>query len=137
MKTIEFKSKNYGEDLYSKPAKKNIWISLVVGLAIGFINGFWGGGGGMICVPALTYILGLEEKKAHATTILIMLPLSIASFVVYLIKGSMDWNSAINISVGFAIGGLLGALLLNKINNIVLQFIFAFVIIIGGVKLIF
>lgn len=137
MKTIEFKSSNYC-DINKKDKKQtNIWILLLIGLIIGFINGFWGGGGGMICVPTLTFILGLEDKNAHATTILIMLPLSIASFVVYLLKGSIEWNYAISISIGFVIGGVIGALILNKINNVVLQFIFAFVIIFGGVKLLF
>ena len=136
MKTIEFKSKNFINSDSSENKKPKIWVSLLVGLIIGFINGFWGGGGGMLCVPALTYILKMKDKMAHATTILIMLPLSIASLVVYLIKGTIEWGIAINISIGFAIGGLLGALILNKINNVVLQFVFAIVIIIGGVKLI-
>ena len=137
MKIVDFKSKNYNSVMQSKPKKTNIWILLIIGLFIGFVNGFWGGGGGMICVPTLTLILGLEEKQAHATTILIMLPLSIASFVVYMIKGGIDFNLAINITIGFVIGGVIGALILNKINNIVLQLIFAFVIILGGVKLLF
>lgn len=137
MKTIEFKSSNYCDINRKDKKETNIWILLLIGLIIGFINGFWGGGGGMICVPTLTFILGLEDKNAHATTILIMLPLSIASFVVYLLKGSIEWNYAISISIGFVIGGVIGALILNKINNVVLQFIFAFVIIFGGVKLLF
>ena len=108
---------------------------LALGLVIGFINGFWGGGGGMVCVPTLTGIIKLKDKKAHATAILIMLPLSIASFVVYLIKGSLKWNIAGEVSGGFVVGGVLGALLLKKINNIVLQILFAIVIIAGGIKM--
>lgn len=137
MKTIEFKSSNYCSVVSNKKSTSSIWILLVVGLFIGFINGFFGGGGGMICVPALTFILGLPDKKAHATTILIMLPLSIASFIVYLFNGIVKWDIAVIVSLGFAVGGIFGALLLNKINNVVLQFVFAFIIIFGGVKLIF
>ena len=137
MKVFEFKSKNYCNQNNTKNNSNNIILLIVLGLLIGFINGFFGGGGGMICVPILSYILGLPDKNAHATTILIMLPLSIASFVIYLIKGSIVLNYAIAISIGFVIGGILGAFLLNKINNVVLQFVFAFVIILGGIKLIF
>ena len=71
----------------------------------------------MICVPLLTNILKLPEKNGHATTILIMLPLCIASFVVYLLHGSIEIITAINVSVGFVIGGIIGAILLKKINN--------------------
>lgn len=119
-----------------KQHKINIFWLLLSGLFIGFVNGFWGGGGGMICVPILTNLLKLPEKKGHATTLLIMLPLCIASFVIYLIKGSVDVNTAINVGVGFVIGGVIGALLLKGINNLVLKLIFAVVIILGGIKLI-
>ena len=55
-------------------SKTSVWIKLLTGSIIGFVNGFWGGGGGMICVPLLQNIIHLPEKKAHATTLLIMLP---------------------------------------------------------------
>ena len=120
----------------NKKPKINIFWLILSGVFIGFVNGFWGGGGGMICVPILVNLLKLPEKKGHATTILIMLPLCIASFVVYLLKGSVDISLAINIGIGFVIGGVLGALLLKKINNTILKLIFAIIIILGGVKLI-
>ena len=113
---------------------KSLWL-LIIGAIIGFINGFWGGGGGMICVPTLTSILKLPDKKAHATAILIMLPLSVASFVVYLIHGSIKWETAGFVTGGFVIGGILGALILKKINNVVLRIIFSVVIIAGAIKL--
>lgn len=119
-----------------KQPNKNIFLLILVGLFVGFVNGFWGGGGGMICVPILINLLKLPEKKGHATTILIMLPLSIASFVVYLINGTIDWGVATNVGIGFVLGGVLGAVLLKKINNVVLKLVFAVIIIIGGVKLI-
>lgn len=111
-----------------------IWL-IISGVIIGFINGFWGGGGGMICVPLLVNLLKLPEKKGHATTILIMLPLCIASFIVYLIKGSIEVGVAINVGIGFVAGGVLGALLLKNINNVALKLVFSIVIIAGGLKL--
>ena len=137
MKYIEFKSNNYDKQILKKDNKISVWILLLIGLFIGFVNGFCGGGGGMICVPTLTMILHLEEKIAHATTILIMLPLSIASFVVYLISGSLDFKIASIVIAGFVVGGVIGAIILNKINNVVLQIVFAFIIILGGIKLLF
>lgn len=113
---------------------KSLWL-LIIGAIIGFINGFWGGGGGMICVPTLTSILKLPDKKAHATAILIMLPLSVASFVVYLIHGTIKWETAGFVTGGFVLGGILGALILKKINNVVLRIIFSVVIIAGAIKL--
>lgn len=119
-----------------KQPKISLFTLILFGLTVGFVNGFWGGGGGMICVPILVNLLKLPEKKGHATTILIMLPLCITSFIVYLIKGSIDLTIAINVGVGFVVGGVLGALLLKKINNTILKLIFAVIIIVGGIKLI-
>ncbi len=123
---------------FPNPQNKNIpliWL-IVAGLVIGFVNGFWGGGGGMICVPVLTSVLKLPEKVGHATTLLIMLPLSIASFIVYLIGGSINWFMALEVGGGFVLGGALGALLLKNMSNIVLKILFAIIIIAGGIKLI-
>lgn len=111
-----------------------IWL-ILAGLVIGWVNGFWGGGGGMICVPVLISLLKLPEKRAHATTLLVMLPLSICSFVVYLLKGSVDVKMSLVVGVGFVVGGVLGAMILKNINNIVLRLVFALVIIAGGVKM--
>ena len=65
---------------------KRGFLSVLVGCFVGFINGFFGGGGGMIAVPTLAKFYDLEEKKAHATSIAVILPLSIASSIIYLFK---------------------------------------------------
>ena len=115
--------------------KSSVFIKLITGAIIGFVNGFCGGGGGMICVPLLCKVIGLEEKNAHATTLLIMLPLSIASLVVYIVGDNMLWLESLKIGIGFVLGGAIGALLLKKISNAWLCAIFSLVIIFGGVKL--
>lgn len=112
-----------------------LWL-ILSGLVIGWINGFWGGGGGMVCVPVLISILKLPEKSAHATALLIMLPLSICSFVVYLLKGSIDVMMAVQVGAGFVLGGATGAILLKNMSNVILRIVFAGVIIAGGLKLI-
>ena len=116
-------------------SKNNVLTKLIIGAIIGFVNGFWGGGGGMICVPLLMSVIKLPEKNAHATTLLIMLPLSLASLIIYLIRGNVLWLEMLNITAGFVVGGVLGALLLKKISNLWLGIIFSIVIIAGGMKM--
>jgi len=113
----------------------NIFIKAITGAIIGFVNGFWGGGGGMICVPLLMNVIKLPEKKSHATTLLIMLPLSVASLVVYLINGNLPIEDSIKIGIGFVVGGIIGAQILKKISNKWLGYIFSIIIIIGGIKM--
>lgn len=124
-------------NIINKPQKKpSLALVLIVGAIIGFINGFWGGGGGMVCVAGLVHILKLPEKNAHATTILIILPLCIASFIIYLLKSTINFTESWPVLVGFVVGGSIGAIILKKINNFVLMVIFALLIIAGGIKMI-
>lgn len=143
VKIIKDYKKNNGvkfcSNVYFLKKKRNKilkFASLIfIGLVIGFVNGFWGGGGGMLCVPTLSGFLRLPEKKAHATAILIMLPLSLASFIVYLFNKTISWDIAGFVTAGFVLGGILGAILLKKINNLVLKILFGLVIIAGAIKL--
>ena len=116
---------------------KERWLFLSFGIVTGFLNGFFGGGGGMIVVPLLTFILGLEDKKAHATAILVILPLSITSSIIYITKGSVNFSNLSLTTVGVIIGGIIGSLLLKKVDNKVLRIIFAVVMVIAGAKLMF
>lgn len=115
---------------------KKVWGLLFAGVFIGIINGFFGGGGGMICVPALL-LFGLSNKQAQATAILIMLPISIASAIVYYTNGFVDWDKILYISLGSVAGGVIGAYLLKKLSNNVLQYIFALVVIAAGIRMMF
>lgn len=119
-----------------KLGAKNIIICLLGGIFVGFLNGFFGGGGGMIVVPLLTLLLGLPEREAHATAILTILPISLSSAIVYMIKGSIDYFDFSFVTLGFVVGGVAGALLLKKSNNIFLKILFSLIMIGAGIKII-
>lgn len=123
--------------LKTKCKQQNFGVLFLFGLFIGFVNGFFGGGGGMICVPILSSLICLPSKVSHATAILVMLPLSISSFIVYAFKNTIDINNFIVIGIAFSVGGLLGAFLLKKINNVLLGLIFSLIIIVAGLRLLF
>ena len=61
---------------------KNI-KNILWGIPIGFVNGFFGSGGGVVAVYVLKRVFKLEDKKAHATALSIILPLSCASLFMY------------------------------------------------------
>ena len=115
---------------------KKIVMLVVAGAFIGVVNGFFGGGGGMICVPALL-LTGLTNKRAQATAILIMLPISIASGIIYYTNGFIKWNYVLYTALGSIAGGIIGAFLLKKLSNNILKYIFAIVVIGAGIKMFF
>ena len=114
----------------------NVFICVIAGLFVGFLSGFFGGGGGMIVVSVFIFLLGLREKEAHATAIFVILPISVVSSLIYILKGSVAYDSLAFSSIGFVIGGIIGAFILKKINNKVLRIIFSIIMIGAGIKII-
>ncbi len=122
---------------YKKGAKNNKFLAVVTGTLAGFLNGLFGGGGGMVVVPMLKGFLKLDEKVAHATAILIILPLSLVSALFYLSFGSLDGGSAFPITLGVILGGIVGALLLKKLSAKKVTFIFYTAMLFSGIKMLF
>lgn len=118
-------------------SKKGRLICALFGALTGFINGFFGGGGGMVIVPVLTDVIGQETKKAHATAIAVILPITIVSVIVYSAVGTPAIKTALPVTTGAIIGGGLGAVLLGKLKDNVLKWIFAVMMLTAGVKLAF
>lgn len=116
--------------------KTNLFIPLFLGLIVGAMNGFLGGGGGMIVVPLLNFICGLEDKKAHATAILIILPLCAVSAITYSAMGIFDWDLTLWCGIGAITGGILGAIFLKKMSNKTVRIIFSILMIVAGIKMV-
>lgn len=115
---------------------QEVLILVAIGLVIGFINGFLGAGGGILLVPILITIIKEPTKVAHATAVVIILPLCVASGLVYILKGVYDIGIGWEILVGTAAGGVLGTFLLKKLASNWLSLIFAAVMVVAGVYLI-
>ena len=65
--TINSKSKG----VFAMGIKKG--KAILIGAVTGFANGLFGSGGGTIVVPCMERFLNVEEHKAHATAIAIIL----------------------------------------------------------------
>ena len=100
---------------------------------VGFISGFFGGGGGMLCVPLLE-MSGLDEKRAHATALAVILPICVVSATIYVINGYFDSTAVICACIGVVLGGAAGAAVLDKLNGSAVGIIFALLMIAVGIK---
>ncbi len=121
----------------SRDMKKRRVAIIIAGLMIGVVNGLFGAGGGMITVPCLTYICGLDEKRSHATAIAIILPLCLISTIVYGVSNTFDVSIIIPTVIGVTIGSIIGALLLKKMSNNALSTLFYALMLLAGFKMIF
>lgn len=109
---------------------------VVCGGAAGIANSLFGGGGGMLAVPLLQKT-GLAEKEAHATAILLILPISLLSFILYAAKGFYEPSVLIPTAIGVTVGGIFGAKLLGKLPTKAVNLTFAFLQATAGIFLLF
>ena len=112
-------------------------VLIMSGILIGAVNGFLGAGGGILTVIVLRYVLKLEPKEAHATAIFVILPLCAVSGIIYVILGHFSLSISLFVLIGSLVGAVLGTVILSKLKNNIIVYIFGVVIILSGVKLIF
>lgn len=106
----------------------------LAGAAAGLVNGFFGGGGGMLLVPLLAGWCGLGQRKAFATSVAVILPLCVLSAAIYLFRGGVELLPALPYLLGGLAGGLLGGKLFKGVSMTWLRRGFALLILYGGVK---
>jgi hypothetical protein len=107
---------------------------LLVGLIVGVISGIVGIGGGILFVPALIWLLGMDQHKAQGTSLgALLAPVGIFAFMEYYRKGNADVRVAALLAAGFLVGGYFGAVGAQHIPEVWLRRIFALTLLaVGG-----
>ena len=110
------------------------WMILLVGLIVGVISGIVGIGGGILFVPALIWLLGMDQHKAQGTSLgALLAPVGIFAFMEYYRKGNADVRVAALLAAGFLVGGYFGAVGAQHIPEVWLRRIFALTLLaVGG-----
>ena len=107
---------------------------LLAGGLAGLVNGFFGGGGGMVLVPLLVSRCGLSQRQAFATSVAVILPLCVLSAAVYWLRCGLDLAAALPYLAGGLLGGFLGGKLFRKMSVTWLRRLFALFILYGAVN---
>ena len=115
---------------------KNVGKKIIIGISAGIISGLFSTGGGMIVVPALIYLLNMEDKKARGTSIFCILPMVITSGFFYYKSNYIDWNISMLCAIGGMFGGYIGAKLLKKIPVQYLKIMFVIFLLYASYKMI-
>ena len=105
-----------------------------IGAAAGLVNGLLGAGGGMVAVSLLRRA-GLDPKRAHATSVAVILPLSALSAAVYWLAGRVALSDALPYLPWGMAGALLGSYLLRRIPSGLLRRLFGGLLLFAAVRL--
>ena len=101
---------------------------LAVGAAAGLLAGLLGVGGGLVIVAALVWLLPAQGVPAAAvmhvalaTSLASILATSLSSSRAHLARGAVMWPTVRALVPGLLLGGLLGALVADRLPDLVLR----------------
>lgn len=122
------------EQMLEQSRKSRIIKSVFGGVAIGFICGFVGAGGGMMMLFVLTSFLGYEMHVAVGTSVFIMSFTALTGGISHFIIGGMPDVLCLVLCVGFTlICSLIAAKIANKADAKVLNRVVGAVLIVTSV----
>jgi uncharacterized protein len=113
----------------------HVVIAIAVGFAAGVLAGLFGVGGGILFVPALTIVLGLEQHHAQGTSLLAILPTVAVGAWRQHRYGNVRWKPALILGVAGIAGVVGGGFVAESLPGNVLRRLFAVFLVVTAVQL--
>ena len=118
-----------------KLSRKQLLIGAAIGLGAGLMSGYVGVGGGFIMVPLMLSLIHIPMKLASGTSLIAILILAIPGTIENGIAGNIDYVVGLSVAIGSIPGAVLGAMLVKRVPERVLRFIFGGFLIIAAIVL--
>ena len=104
-----------------------------IGMIAGFVSGFFGAGGGVVLIISASLLMKNQNTKdIFARTAVMTALFSIVSVITYIKRGDVPILSSAMLLIPALLGGICGAILLDKIRIRVLRIIFGVISAVGG-----
>ena len=114
----------------------NLWLVLLLAVAVGVSLGLLGGGGSILAVPLLVYVAGLESKEAIATSLFVVGVTSLAALVPHARAGRVRWRTGLLFGAAAMVGAYVGGRLAAFIPGTVLLVAFSLMMLATAVAMI-
>lgn len=115
-----------------------LWL-FATGASAGLVNGLLGTGGGIITVLFFTKIYAdkslYSTKDIFAMTLASSAIMSFSSAIFYLQGGAFSFSDAKPYILPAVAGGIIGAVLLEKLNSNILKKVFSLLVIWAGISM--
>lgn len=109
-------------------------LFLMIGLAAGLSAGLFGVAGGVLIVPALTFLAGFTQERATGTSLAVLLPpVGILAVIEYYRHGEVDMKAGLIIAFGLVLGAWFGAMGAHKVSETWLKMAFGLFVVAVGV----
>ena len=117
-----------------------ILLALVVigfGVFVGVLSGIFGVGGGIVMVPFMVLVLEDSQHVAEGTSLLVIVFTAAAGVFALRKSGHVEYRAASLLAIGGIVGSVLGAIVALGISAEVLENLFAVLVVVSGVRLIY
>lgn len=108
-----------------------------IGITAGIVNGLLGIGGGTVLIPGMVYLLQVNQHQAHGTSLLIILPTSIISALVYHTLGTVEIRPLLGLAAYTTAGAVVGAIMMNYARPDLLRKGFGLFMLAAGLRMMF
>lgn len=99
-------------------------ISIIFGILIGLLLGLIGGGGSILTVPILVYVIGLNPHDATSTSLLIVGMTALAGAIPHSRAHRVQWRTAILFGLAGIVGTFVGAWANRQVSGPAILFLF-------------
>lgn len=110
-------------------------LALVLGFGAGTLSGLFGVGGGVLFVPTLALVVGLNQLDSQATSLAAMIPVVFFGAWQQHKAGNVRWKAALAVGVASIVGVLGGATLATSLGDELLRGLFALFLLFVAVQL--
>ena len=109
---------------------------IVLGLCSGIFGALFGLGGGVIFVPVLMLIFGLEPTEAVAISLIGIIAGSVGASTVLVDKGLSNVRLGLLLEITTCVGAIAGAIIATYLDSWILMVLFSVIIIYSGIRMI-
>lgn len=111
-------------------------LTLVLSILIGVSLGLLGGGGSILTVPILTYVLGMDPSHAITSSLFVVGVTALVGMLRHAGAGRINWRTGIVFGLAGMVGAFVGGLLGGLIPGAVLMVLFAVMMIVTSAAMI-
>ena len=112
-------------------------LPVFLGFFAGILTGIMGIGGGVVLVPMMVLLLGVQQHLAQGISMLVIIPTVLVAIFKLRKSRLFQFRLALLLAAGSMLGSLVSSHLVQQIDGAVLKRIFGILVIYSSYKMIF
>lgn len=113
----------------------SLLLTLLLSILIGVSLGLLGGGGSILTVPILTYVLGMPPQEAITASLFVVGVTSLVGMARHARAGRVAWRTGVTFGLAGMAGAFVGGLIGGRLPGVVLMVLFATMMIVTSVAM--